>query len=380
MQSDSYGCEILGDTLQYVIKGENALSVTAKAYEAYEFIGWSDGVQTATRTDVTIQENLSVQALFRKVKDFYFLDYAASEGGSIQGEVNQTVLKGESATMVTALPEPGFEFTGWSDGLQTAERKDINIQGNISVVANFEIIKTQYTFIYEVDGEGGRIQGETQQTIFEDAYGSMVTAVPDEGYEFIGWYDNIGGWISGEMSLTPYAAWWEATTVYYARFQLIEYTYTYTVQGGGTLVGEISGSDLRDIENTISIHNNYTAETITAVPDEGYYFVGWSDGIQTPTRQDKNEYSDIEVTAIFVHYCIFVFEVDGEGGCIQGETYQGVFDGEYGTTVTAIPDEGYYFVGWYEEGILVEDATEFTPYATGWYSYITYYALFERIE
>ena len=38
--------------------------------------------------------------------------------------------------------------------------------------------------------------------------------------------------------------------------------------------------------------------TATAIPDEGYKFVGWSDGVMTAVRTDTF-YEDYEVTALF---------------------------------------------------------------------------------
>ena len=44
---------------------------------------------------------------------------------------------------------------------------------------------------------------------------------------------------------------------------------------------------------------NGNADTITAIPNPGYYFVKWSDGITTPQRTDTNVLATIEIWAIF---------------------------------------------------------------------------------
>ena len=84
---------------------------------------------------------------------------------------------------------------------------------------------------------------------------------------------------------------------------------------------------------------------MTATPDENYRFVKWSDGNTSPTRQDLNLNGNLEVKAEFVRVYKFTF-VAGEGGTIQGETYQEVDDGNYTTAVTAVANEGYEFWGW----------------------------------
>jgi Na+/H+-dicarboxylate symporter len=40
---------------------------------------------------------------------------------------------------------------------------------------------------------------------------------------------------------------------------------------------------------------------VTAVPNTGYRFVRWSDGVMTASRTDTNVTGDITVTAIFAH-------------------------------------------------------------------------------
>ncbi len=65
------------------------------------------------------------------------LTYTAGEGGTIEGETVQTVGHGADGTPVKAVPNPGYHFVGWSDGVSTPERTDTNVQGNINVTAVF---------------------------------------------------------------------------------------------------------------------------------------------------------------------------------------------------------------------------------------------------
>lgn len=54
---------------QRVAKGYDAFSVTVKTFPGYEFIGWSDGVTTATRTDTNIQSDLTIIAYFKPINN-----------------------------------------------------------------------------------------------------------------------------------------------------------------------------------------------------------------------------------------------------------------------------------------------------------------------
>ena len=186
------GGRIVGSPTQTVSAGANGDSVMAIADEGYEFIGWSDGVQSAERLDENVTANITVTAQFAKIPE-HTLNYSAQTGGTIRGNALQTVLRGEAGTTVTAVAEEGYEFIGWSDGVQSAERLDENVMEDIAVTAQFEKIP-EYTLSYSAQ-TGGYIRGNTSQTVLRGEDGTAVTAVAEEGYEFVGWSD-------GEQSAT----------------------------------------------------------------------------------------------------------------------------------------------------------------------------------
>lgn len=117
----------------------------------------------------------------------FSLIYTAGEGGSIEGDVCQTVHNGESGTEVVAVAGDGFEFVQWSDGVTTQSRTDKNVSHDINVTARFA--KAEYFTITYDAGEGGSIEGLTQQTVKSGESGQEVTAVPNEGYRFVKWSD-----------------------------------------------------------------------------------------------------------------------------------------------------------------------------------------------
>lgn len=63
--------------------------------------------------------------------------YEAGEHGRVDGELFQEFEKGGSATAVVAVPEEGYVFSFWSDGIFTAERQDQNVMSSFSVTAIF---------------------------------------------------------------------------------------------------------------------------------------------------------------------------------------------------------------------------------------------------
>ena len=69
----------------------------------------------------------------------YSLNYKAGPNGTISGTAIQTVNAGTIGTAVTAIPNPGYHFTNWSDSVATATRIDRNVQNNINVTAFFAV-------------------------------------------------------------------------------------------------------------------------------------------------------------------------------------------------------------------------------------------------
>jgi uncharacterized repeat protein (TIGR02059 family) len=63
--------------------------------------------------------------------------YTTSDGGALTGTATQAVLQNGTSTGVTAVPNNGYHFNFWSDGLKQAYRADGPITNNFSVGASF---------------------------------------------------------------------------------------------------------------------------------------------------------------------------------------------------------------------------------------------------
>ena len=415
---------IEGEVMQFIPDGESARTVTAVPSLGAEFVRWSDGVMTATRTDNSVSDNIEVHAEFKRVTDVFSLKYSAGEGGTIQGETTQEVLVNGSGTEVTAVPDEGYGFIKWSDGVTTATRTDTNITQHLSVTAEFG---RKITLSYSA-GEGGTVQGETTQELIEGTAGTSVTAVPNEGWYFVSWTDGVdtptrtdtpsyhgnstisfkatfapyhtvkyivygeGGTIQGDTTQlvkpeeTPTAVtavpdegyklkgWYEdsvsdgnllvaagetfsggpiryygdGTTTYYVAFEPIEYICTYYAATGGTVNGFVYRCD-----SIATVLTGYATAEILAVPDTGYVFTGWSDGRTDNPRVDiidPDNPQTVTVTARFARGYTLTYTA-GAGGTITGASIQGVPAGEDGTEVTAVPNAGCSFVRW-SDGVM----------------------------
>src|SRR5207247_5571837 len=131
---------------------DNAAGTLAPAAHnpGYHFTGWSDGPTAAAHTESTITGNSAVTASF--AINTFTLTYTAGSNGTLTGSSPQTVDYNASGTLVTAAPNTGYHFTGWSDGSTAAARTDSNVTGNITVTASFAI--NTFTLTYTAVSNG----------------------------------------------------------------------------------------------------------------------------------------------------------------------------------------------------------------------------------
>ncbi len=284
------------------------------------------------------------------------LEYKSTEGGKIQGEVTQTVKEGEDGSAVTAVADEGYKFVKWSDGVETAERQEKNVTADIKVTAEFESLTKNYKVIYVVETAEGQLIGEAYQTVKEGEDGSVVKAVPNEGYRFVKWSDGVETAERQEKAVTS----WKAVK---AMFERIYYKIKYETNGYGSLLGETSQT----------VEYGSESKEITAKADAGYKFIKWSDGNKEQTRKETNVLSDKTLTAYFGE--TIEYKVANGGGKIVGETMQGAAPGEKFEVVEALANPGYIFCGWSD---LAMDNTRQDEAGKSLSEYVAYFEPMEK--
>ena len=258
----------------------------------------------------------------------YLIKYQTSEGGTISGIQEQQVLSGNSSQQVTAIPQEGYAFDCWSDGLTSETRQDFATDSNVIFTAYFRKL-VEYTLLYSSD-ENGTIVGDTHQTVFKHQNGTLVKAIPNQGYKFVKWSDGLTVASRTDKNIVNDLS---ATAIFE---KIVYFSLSYFAEFGGSIEGN----------TTQSIEKGYSGETVTAVADTGYEFVKWSDGLTAATRTDINVMDNITVTAIF-QKAIYKIEYSYYGkGTIEGETTQNLYYGETTSIVKAVAADGFEFVGW----------------------------------
>ena len=182
--SATEGGSLIGKTQQSVLLGSNAEGVTAWPIPYYRFVGWSDGYESAYRTDKNVHEDINVTAIFDLME--YTVEYLASDGGEIVGKKLQTIRYGAASEAVEAKPNEGYRFVGWSDNILTPTRNEERVYDNKSVTAQFEKLSKTFTLDFRTADSD-----IVEQTIEVD-YGKIseikFPVVQKEHYTFNGWY------------------------------------------------------------------------------------------------------------------------------------------------------------------------------------------------
>ena len=160
---------------------------------------------------------------------------------------------------VVAVPDDGYSFKGWSDGVITTERSDA---AALTVKAYFERVRnTMYTVSYRA-GENGSLYGITYQRVEDGSMSSPVLATPAPGYKFSHWSDKSTQNPRSELIKNDVSAVDEFVK------DLPVYTLSYVAEDGGTIVGE----------SVQQVEKGSNGSAVEAVPEKGYRFKKWSDG------------------------------------------------------------------------------------------------------
>ena len=195
------------------------------------------------------------------------LTLTAQEGGTVTS-VSGTYEEGETIS-IQAIPNDGFLFSSWSGGISSTENPyPLVMDKAYSINAVFE--RKTYDLTVAINGEG-QVNEEVISASRSVNSGSTVrlTAIPDEGWEFVSWTGDLG---SSEPVVEININ--EAKTIT-ANFTQILQSVQIEVTGNGSY--ESSFEDITMVPWGTEL-------TLTAV-EEGSYFRGWSGFTDSEDKQ-----------------------------------------------------------------------------------------------
>ncbi len=270
----------------------------------------------------------------------YRIIYEVDGPGSLTivgGKSDFYVSEGHDGPKVTAVPNSGYAFLGWSDNSGTSlTHKVLDVQSNKTITAHFGVPAKKKKLTYGA-GPNGRVNGDSKVEVEvspgED--GPVVEAQPDNGYKFLNWSDfNISN-PRQDINI-------QNDTTINANFVLsTDATYDLTYNAG------LNGSIVGEARQRVLAHGN--GQQVTAKANSTHIFVRWDDGNPNDTRRDLGVTQDINVTAEFVSSGTPIHKLEysiSGNGSISGYTTQNVAHGTHGVEVEVIPNTGHKFVRW----------------------------------
>ena len=334
-----------------LIDDGTSVSLTATPNAGFGFTNWTENgtvVSSTASYTFTAIEHRTLVANFTALPTYQLtLASNPSAGGTTTGGGSH--LSGSSVT-VNATASPGYVFSRWtkSNGSTASQSPSytFNLTSNTKLTANFVVIGEQKTITLSSNpGVGGGTSGAGD---YASGDSTTVTATPNFGYEFARWTEN-----GATVSTSP--------------------SYTFTVTGNRTLVARfneafIITADWTPAEGGSTEMDSLTYKTnenarASAMPAIGWSFLNWTEnGVVVSTDPDYqfNVTGNRTIRANFVSDSgptIITDAIPAEGGTV---TSDGIYQPGEAVTVSALPNQGYAFTGWKENGALVSNNADFT--------------------
>ena len=178
----------------------------------------------------------------------------------------------DSSTVVTltATPDSGYVFAGWSGDLSGLANPDSMVMdSNKTVTATFTEQPTQFALTTDVVGFGS-VTLDPPGGVYDSSTVVTLTAVPDSGYVFAGWSGDLNGNANPDSVLMDTTK--SVTAIFTRQFNLIT-----NVTGFGSVTLDPAGG----------IYDSSTVVRLTATPDSGYIFAGWSGDLSGNANPDN---------------------------------------------------------------------------------------------
>ena len=369
----------------------------AKPAEGYKFAGWylvdEEGnlseEPVSTETEYEFRQNgadVHIKALFVEEIKTINVTCEGFEYGFFRYDLSTK--KQADLTGLTVTTNNGNVLDA-SEYIVDASKVDYTKTGNHEIVITYKYDKTvsatltvhvpqaeTYTYLLDRDGTQGVIQKDGKVVVKDpDGYREAVdlggtltlTAVPNEGYKFAGWY--IANSNSGSEEERFYSS--NATetftitdnTYIFAQFAELERV-TFTViagEHGNIYNNNIEGYSPAEKQLQFVVTKDSKVKVSASGETVYFKFLGWYDGegenAALISDKDVYEFTVTEDATVYARfdYSFFVYariESEGTGKFVgEGVTEEGFYVGDLpnnaSVTVEVKPNAGYKFIGWF---------------------------------
>ena len=379
-------------------------SIPANSSKEVKISLWLQDSNGGNNGDVAVNDfTLVVSKKCVEVK--YGTDSDSAMGDISIGSNNQQICYGEEGETVSlnATAKPGYKFMGWyNDKVCTTKAPVTDGKfkiGSDSKYTFYALFKKTYTVKVSVvtdndenNHKGGTVQinsdvASTNATKNDVTVGETVklTATPNEGYDFVGWYDAITGGkqVYGEGTTNIELDSKDPKDItLYARFEIKKYIVSASAvsedDAENKQGNKITYGDEQKAQVTVTVKHGDSV-TFTAVPVDGsgYVFDGWYSDKDCSAGNKLSSEKSYTVNSVKSHMSIYAkfvlkrYTIDVYAYCYNDKTpdlseqvnYGKIkSDNEtlethttrivkYGTSFsfTAVGNENCEFEGWYNK-------------------------------
>ncbi len=357
-----------GATCEASFEGFTRVILTATPAPGAAFAGWGGACAAAGPVcDVVLDGDKAVTARFEAAASLAVTLTGAGTGrvtsapaGIDCGVRCQAAYPSGSSVLLTAVPDTGMIFAGWSGACSgTGATCTVAVDGPKAVTARFDVYRPELTVLLPGTG-AGRITSVpagldcTASCTVPFDYGATVTltATPGAFATLDGWYGDCGGAGGATCTVTM-----TSSRLVQARFDAIRFPLTVALAGTGSGLVTSAPAGISCGFACFATLDGGTLVTLTAAPTAGSGFVGWegacagSAATCTVTMEAARS-----VTARFdrLRFALDVSRTgDGSGtvtassgGLSCGATCSATYDAATTVGLTAVADAGSTFIGW----------------------------------
>ena len=336
-------------------------SFSASPAPGWSFVEWVDAGDAQVSEDPDFDHimpgsDLSLTARFEPVEYTLSLEVNPEGSGTIETDPEYDYYNVGDEVTVTATPEDGYHFLNWTgennNVVSTSNEYSFTMPADdLSLTANFGT----HSLDLEVDPEGaGTVSADPEQLYYNTEDEITLKAAPEEGWEFSGWI------IDGDVIST------EAEFVYSMPDGDVLVTGRFVLSDFNLAVGSDPDGAIESLV-LVPEHDYYNIGDeilISVTAAEGYEFENWRDEGGNIISTDASftftmPANDVILTAQFITLYTLTVEVTPEGaGTVSTDPDEEYYWPGDEVTLTAIPEEGFYFMEWTdsEGNVLGDDA------------------------
>ena len=264
------------------------IELEAAPNSGWRFDHWEDDAEnTEAERSVTVQGDVNLTAVFTRIQSSYqcYLGVNNEDYGRVEPDTGYVTYDHGEEAEIEAVPFRGYEFVRWSDG-RTENPRTIVAVKQIELTALFHSVETEEFWMEE---RRCSIQGNGTELHYGDEI--EVTVVPDNGFHFVGWSDDMSNTNPVRKFLFTEDFDWDIYPVCES-----DQTYTLDVYADPEEGGTVTVSPLKD-----EYHMDERVDLV-ATPNEGWRFAGWHSRYWSSNspETDIDIYRDMTIEARFV--------------------------------------------------------------------------------